>query len=82
MALGLPVVGTAVGGIPEMIEDGVDGVLVDYGDENGMASSIERLITDSNLRDRLGHAARIKAQAKFTSRTYCENVWREVSQFI
>src|ERR671937_272842 len=58
MAHGRPVVASAVGGIPELVEDGVTGFLVEPGDVAGLRAAIERLLADPMLRRRLGRAAR------------------------
>jgi glycosyltransferase involved in cell wall biosynthesis len=49
-ASGLPVVTTPVGGIPEIVKDGVNGFLVEPGDVNALASAILRLLSDHDLR--------------------------------
>lgn len=56
MAIGLPVVATRHGGIRDVVEDGVTGLLVDEQDENGMTEAMARLATDPALAGRLGHA--------------------------
>jgi glycosyltransferase involved in cell wall biosynthesis len=58
MAHGKPVVASAVGGIPELVEDGVTGFLVEPGDVAGLRAAIERLLADPLLRRRLGRAGR------------------------
>jgi glycosyltransferase involved in cell wall biosynthesis len=63
MAAGVPVVATRVGGIPELIHDGVDGLLVPPGDPAALAAAIARLASDEALRVRLGAAARERARA-------------------
>lgn len=68
MALGLPVVSTTSGAIPEIVEDGVSGVLVPPGDATALASAIARLAGDRGQRDRLGAAARQKVEAQFDAR--------------
>jgi colanic acid/amylovoran biosynthesis glycosyltransferase len=60
MAHGRPVVASAVGGIPELVEDGVTGFLVEPGDVAGLRAAIERLLADPVLRRRLGCAARAR----------------------
>src|ERR671937_549308 len=60
MAYGKPVVASAVGGIPELVEDGVTGFLVEPGDVAGLRQAIERLLADPALRRRLGRAARAR----------------------
>jgi glycosyltransferase involved in cell wall biosynthesis len=62
MAHGRAVVATAVGGIPELIENEVTGILVQPGDAAGLRAAIERLLGDSELRRRLGEAARARVQ--------------------
>jgi glycosyltransferase involved in cell wall biosynthesis len=58
MALGKPVIGSAIGGIPEMIVDGVTGFLVPPGDEEQLAKAMLRLGTDPPLARDLGSRAR------------------------
>lgn len=65
MAAGKPIVATRVGETPEILEDGVDALLVERGDIGGMAAALGRLIDDPCLRSRLGRAARQKAE-RFT----------------
>lgn len=57
MSQGLPVVGTRVGGIPELIEDGVNGLLVDVHRPDQLAAALERLRADPALRLRMAAAA-------------------------
>jgi glycosyltransferase involved in cell wall biosynthesis len=57
MACGTPVVATAVGGIPEQVEDGGTGFLVPPGDNEGMAVAIQRLLSDDELRRTMGCSA-------------------------
>jgi glycosyltransferase involved in cell wall biosynthesis len=63
MALGLPVVTTPVGAIPEIVKDGENGFLVEPGDINALASCVDRLLRDELLRRAMSDAnqARIKA---------------------
>ena len=58
MAAGLPVVASAVGGIPELAVDGETALLVEPGDVEALAGAIERLLADPELRRRLGAAGR------------------------
>jgi glycosyltransferase involved in cell wall biosynthesis len=59
---GKPVVGTTVGGLPEMIEDGVTGFLVPPGDEKRFADAIVAVLRDDALRRRMGEAGRQKIE--------------------
>lgn len=58
MAAGLPVVATAVGGVPEVVRDGVNGLLVPAGDASALARALGQLVKDRRLRAMLGVAAR------------------------
>ena len=62
LALGLPVVATAVGGIAEEMVDGETAVLVPPGDSEALADAIEQVAADPDLRTRLAAAAERKAQ--------------------
>lgn len=65
MAYGMPVVASDVGGIPEAVEDGVNGYLIRPGDCDRLAESIERLAESPELRDRMGHSGHAMAAQKF-----------------
>ena len=67
MAAGRPVVGTRVGGTPELVLDGVTGLLVERGDPEGLAQALERMLGDAALRTRLGEAARRHVAAGFSA---------------
>jgi glycosyltransferase involved in cell wall biosynthesis len=58
MAVGTPVIASRVGGIPEIVRDGVDGFLVPAGDSKALAEKLGLLLRDSELRERLGRNAR------------------------
>jgi glycosyltransferase involved in cell wall biosynthesis len=63
---GLPVIASSVGGIPEIIESGISGVLVPPEDEEVLFSSLILLSEDANLRKRLGIALKSSVQEKFS----------------
>jgi glycosyltransferase involved in cell wall biosynthesis len=65
MAAGLPVVASAVGGVPESVADGATGLLVPPGDAAALAAALEQLLADSALRRRLGAAGRERVRARF-----------------
>lgn len=56
-ALGTPVVASAVGGLPEYVEDETTGLLVPPGDADALAEAIVRILTDDSLRQRLQRGA-------------------------
>jgi glycosyltransferase involved in cell wall biosynthesis len=66
MSWGLPVIATPVGGIPQLVEHEVNGLLIAPGDVNGLAAAIQRLLQDPALRERLGSAARTTIEAGFS----------------
>ncbi len=65
MAAGLPVVSTAVSGIPELVRDGENGLLVPPEDPAALASALLRLATDASLRHRLAAAGRETVAERF-----------------
>lgn len=67
MCFGCPTVTTRVGGIPEVIEDGVSGKLVPAGDADALARALEELIQNRKVRDAMGRAARLCAKQKFSA---------------
>lgn len=69
MASGCAVVTTAVSGIPELVEDGVDGLLVAERDATALANALQQLIEDAELRRRLAIAARARVETDFDAQT-------------
>jgi glycosyltransferase involved in cell wall biosynthesis len=65
MASGRPVVGSRAGGIPFVIRDGVDGVLVPPGDPVALAEALSTVLTDPALAARLGRAGREAAESRW-----------------
>lgn len=66
MACGRPVVAFDVSALPEIIENGIDGILVAPEDTRGLTNSILNLLEDSSLSKRIGEAARQKVATRFT----------------
>lgn len=62
-----PVIATRVGGIPEVIIDGVNGYLIEAGDIGAMAARVKLLIDDPALRTRMGEAGRAEVEKNFTT---------------
>lgn len=79
MACGKPVVGTRVGGIPEVIDDGVSGFLVSRGDVQALTERIQQLVVDKELRQKMGQAGRSISLAKFNLE---ENVTQLVELYL
>jgi glycosyltransferase involved in cell wall biosynthesis len=65
MAAGLPVVATQIAGVSELVADGISGYLVPPGEPNLLAERLEKLLGDSQLRERLGKAGRAKVERDF-----------------
>lgn len=65
MACGVPVVASNTGGLPEVVEDGVSGLLHTPGDTAAMTASLRRLLTDEATRKKMGEAARERAVSRF-----------------
>jgi glycosyltransferase involved in cell wall biosynthesis len=65
LACGRPVVASAVGGIPEIVEDGRCGVLVPPDDPDAIARAVSRMLTDDALRASFGEQGRARARARF-----------------
>jgi len=71
-AAGKPAVATRVGGIPDAVEDGKSGILVDPGDYEGMSKATVALLCDDRTRRTMGDYARRRAREKFD--------WEEIAK--
>lgn len=81
MAAGVPVVASAIGGVPEIITHEVDGLLVAPGDVDALAAAILRLLRDAGLRTRLAEAGRATIGRRFAVDVWIESllgVYRDV----
>jgi glycosyltransferase involved in cell wall biosynthesis len=80
-AAGVPVVATRAGGIPELVEDGINGILCPVGDEVALCASVRRIFEEPGLALRLGAAGKERAH-RFSFRSTAAQtleVYREVS---
>ncbi len=66
MSWGIPVISTTVGGIPDLVEDHVNGYLISPGDRLALQSLLEQLACDPAIRDRIGSAARESIQRQYS----------------
>jgi glycosyltransferase involved in cell wall biosynthesis len=83
MAASLPVVATRVGGTPELVDHGVNGLLVEPKDVNGLARALESLIDDPQLRARLGANGRKRAERRHSDTMMVGaylNLYRELAR--
>lgn len=71
-AAGVPVVATAVGGTPEVIADGVSGLLVPPGQPDQLADAMNRVLDNDELRTRLGTGGRARMRAQYTFEAQAE----------
>ena len=78
MASGVPVVASRISGIPELVDDGVTGMLVSPGDAESLARALARLHEDPGLRQELARAGRMKVVSEFDVH---ENAARLVREF-
>jgi glycosyltransferase involved in cell wall biosynthesis len=67
MACGVPPVATRIGGVPELIEDGVDGFLEPVGDIAAQAARVASLLTDHELYRKMSAAARLAAETRYST---------------
>jgi glycosyltransferase involved in cell wall biosynthesis len=71
MALGKPILATAVGGTPEVVRDGIDGILLRPDDTRGFAKALDRL-GDAGMRRRMGQAGRARVEREFSLTRHAE----------
>lgn len=74
MAAGLPVVATRVGGVPELVEHGANGLLVERRDPAALARAVAELLADPKRRARMGAAGRERQQREFSLETFISRV--------
>jgi glycosyltransferase involved in cell wall biosynthesis len=70
MAAGLPIAANRVGGVPEILEEGVTGLMLEPRNPEAMARALSRLLSDGTLRSRLGAAAKARAESAHTPDAY------------
>jgi glycosyltransferase involved in cell wall biosynthesis len=74
LAGGRPVVATGVGGVPDVVRDGVDGFLVEAGDIDAMADRLARLAADADLRRRMGEAGSASVRERYSVERLLDDV--------
>ena len=74
MSMSVPVVVTRVGGVPELVTDGVEGLMVPPHDASALAAGLERVLRDGSLAQRMGRAGRCKVERAFHSRLSVEHL--------
>ncbi|MEW5988674.1 MAG: glycosyltransferase family 4 protein, partial [Chloroflexota bacterium] len=73
-AHGKPVIGARAGGIPGVVSEGEDGLLVDFGDVAALAAAVDHLLTDPALCERMGQKGQSKTAAHYTWERVTEQV--------
>jgi glycosyltransferase involved in cell wall biosynthesis len=73
MSCGTPVIGFNVGGIPDMVQDGLEGRIVPAGDAAGMANAIVGLLSNPNMRSEMGKRSRARAERFFSLANQARN---------
>jgi glycosyltransferase involved in cell wall biosynthesis len=63
---GLPIVSTRIGAVPDLVADGANGFLVDVGDVDALADGLDRLLSDPELRRKMGERSRERARSGYT----------------
>lgn len=74
MAMGIPVIGTRAGGVPEIVEEERSGLLVPPGDEKALAESMKRLIVSRDLANQLARRGKERAEEMFSLDRHVERV--------
>ncbi len=82
LASGVPVVSTAVGGVPEVIEDGVSGFLVDSREAGKIAEKVVELLRNRDLRERMGREGRRAYESRFTVREMADQYEELYSRYL
>jgi glycosyltransferase involved in cell wall biosynthesis len=68
MACGCPVVSTRIGAIPELLDEGRAGVLVDHGDTRGLGEALRALLADGTRREELAARGRARCEERYDAR--------------
>lgn len=80
MAAGKPVIGSRVGGIPDVIDDGGNGFLFESENVDDLADKIRKLLENEELRERMGRRSLELVEQKFSSKKYVENFVRMIEK--
>ena len=82
MTAGVPVVGSDVGGIPYLLQDGRNGFVVPVGDVSALETRLRQLLSDSELRMKMGACGRELALTKFSEKAYVEQFTQSVTDVV
>jgi len=79
---GVPVIAARAGGIPGVVDDGANGLLVPFADVDGLANAVERIITDETFARRIGDAGRQKVRTQYNWEAVVERVGKHYRQIM
>ena len=82
MSMGIPVIASAVGGVPGIIKNGVNGFLVDPGDYKGLSETITLLINDPPLRKKLAAEGVHTIKEMFDVNKWCRKIESEYNSLL
>jgi len=82
MASQKAIVATRVGGIPEVIQDGIDGILIDPRDPMALKRALQNLWQSPDIRSRLGKAARLEIERNYSSRNRTRRIFEIYDQLL
>jgi glycosyltransferase involved in cell wall biosynthesis len=74
MSTGKPVIATDSGGTPEVVKDGANGVMFNFGDHLGLAKKITRLIAEPDAARKIGASARSTIEGGFTIQSHVRKI--------
>jgi glycosyltransferase involved in cell wall biosynthesis len=74
MALEVPVLATRIAGVPGLVRDGIEGLLVDPGNEDELTAALRRLLTDANLRGQIAATGRRTIETRYSFRARMEKM--------
>jgi glycosyltransferase involved in cell wall biosynthesis len=81
MSWQIPVISTNVGGIPQLVRDGVDGILINPGDLSALSQALLRLGQDGEYRENLGRSARFRVESSFSKETVIPQIEEIYQEF-
>lgn len=82
MRQGLPIVASRVGGVPELVADGINGFMFEPGDSAGLAQSLSTILGDENLRLRMGEESRRRFLNEFSKEKMVEETVKVYKQLL
>jgi glycosyltransferase involved in cell wall biosynthesis len=82
MACAKPIIASRVGGIPDLVDDGINGILIPPNDSRALAQNLIKLLNDESMRRKLGAAAKEKVSVRYDVNTMVEQISRVYADLI